>query len=483
MSSGLFGDTCYQAHLVKDHTSKPASTPETTVCFRRRRCPECFKQEVGPEALERHQCWYMDCRSCHEYVHGETHRCFIQRVPTPQERKRKRKRQTGPRNKRGAAAGLQTNAPEEEEQQDDVDDSIPPLHVFFDIEAIQPHEEHIANLVVAETEDDDRPVRFVGEHCLRDFLEWLDTLTLNDTRQVNVLAHNFQGYDDYFVVQQYHNDNRIVEQLRNGCKLLEVKHDRLRFIDSLSFFQMPLSAFPKTFGLTELHKGYFPHKFNLPEHQTYVGIVPALDYYMPETMSPEGKQAFETWHQEQRAKNVVFDFQKELVKYCESDVRLLKEGCLTFKRLFETLAGFNPFDHITIASACNMDLRMNRMIPNSIANEPAHGWRNKINQSQEALEWLTWCDHQQRQQALDTLTPEDLEQHDWMAEAYPDHPHPSLRPLRQTCGQCRGSSHPHHRSGGWVLPRHPDGLRIPRLFLAWMSHLLSQSSRKTCASL
>ena len=102
----------------------------------------------------------------------------------------------------------------------------------------------------------------------------------------------------------------------------------------MSFFQMPLSAFPKTFGLTELCKGYFPHKFNHPDHQTYVGPVPALDYYMPETMSLEGRQAFETWHQEQRAKNVVFDFQKELLAYCQSDVRLLKQGCLTFKRLF-----------------------------------------------------------------------------------------------------------------------------------------------------
>jgi len=76
---------------------------------------------------------------------------------------------------------------------------------------------------------------------------------------------------------------------------------------------MPLSAFPKTFGLTELQKGYFPHKFNLPEHQTYVGVIPALDYYMPETMSPKAKHELETWHQEQRNQNVVFDFQKELV--------------------------------------------------------------------------------------------------------------------------------------------------------------------------
>ena len=379
----FFGDTCFQMHLVKDHAGKPASNPQSTICSQRRRCPTCRKQNVGLDKIEKHQCGYLDCPSCHEYVDGETHRCFIQTAPKPQaNKKRKRKQQGGPRAKRGAAA-----APAEPETVPE--EEVPPLHVFFDIEAMQPQEKHIANLVVAETEDDDQPVCFPGHHCVRDFLEWLDTLTLNDTRQVNVLAHNFQGYDGYFVIHQYYGDNRIVQQLRNGCKLLEVKHDRLRFIDSLSFFQMPLSAFPKTFGLTELCKGYFPHKFNHPDHQTYVGPVPALDYYMPETLSPEGRQALEKWHQQQRDK--VFDFQHELLAYCQSDVRLLKEGCLTFKRLFETLTGFNPFEHITIASACNRDLRMNRMIPNSIASEPVRGWRNSINQSRVAIEWLTWC--------------------------------------------------------------------------------------------
>ena len=217
----------------------------------------------------------------------------------------------------------------------------------------------------------------------------------------------------------------MVEQLRNGCKLLEVKHDRIRFIDSLSFFQMPLLAFPNTLGLTELRKGYFPHKLNIPENQEYVGSIPTRDYYMPEDMSPKGRQEFETWHQEQRDNDVVFDFQKELAAYCKSDVRLLKEGCLTFKRLFEAKAGFNPFEHITIASTCNHDLRMNGMIPKSIASEPVNGWRNRINQSRVDLEWLNWCDHQRCQQAMEQLTHEDLEDHDLMARAYPDHRHPS----------------------------------------------------------
>ena len=180
---------------------------------------------------------------------------------------------------------------------------------------------------------------------MQEFFEWLDTLTLNDTPPANVLAHSFQGCDGYFVVHQYYADKQKVEQIRNGCKLLQVECNKIiRFIDSLSLFQMPLSTFPKTFGLAELKKGYFPHKFNTPENQEYVVPVPAIDYYMPEVMSPEGRQVFEKWHQEQRDKHVVFDFRKELVAYCESDVRLLKERCLTFKRLFEAKTGFNSLN-------------------------------------------------------------------------------------------------------------------------------------------
>jgi len=55
-------------------------------------------------------------------------------------------------------------------------------------------------LVVAETENDPRPFCFRGDHCIKEFLKWLDTLTLEDTHQVNTIAHNFQGYNGYFVV-------------------------------------------------------------------------------------------------------------------------------------------------------------------------------------------------------------------------------------------------------------------------------------------
>lgn len=182
---------------------------------------------------------------------------------------------------------------------------------------------------------------------------------------------------------------------------------------------MPLSAFPKTFGITELKKGYFPHLFNCMENQDYFGPVPAKDYYLPETMSVEGRKAFETWHDQQRAKQVVFNFAEELIAYCKSDVRLLKESCLTFKDVWSNYSTFNPFDCITIAAACNRDLRENHMIKDSIASEPTYGWKLNMNQSLAAKEWLTWQENQLRQTALENLCPEDLEAHDLNVNGLP----------------------------------------------------------------
>ena len=52
---------------------------------------------------------------------------------------------------------------------------------------------------------------------------------------------------------------------------MEVKCDyNMRFIDSISFTPMPLRDFPKTFGLKEIAKGYFPHKFNTDENLGHI---------------------------------------------------------------------------------------------------------------------------------------------------------------------------------------------------------------------
>ena len=71
-------------------------------------------------------------------------------------------------------------------------------------------------------------------------------------------------------------------------------------------------------------------------------------------MDSKKREKFLSWYNQQVVSNAVCDFQEELLKYCQSDVKLLKEGFLKFVQEFEEIAGFNPLiQSVTIASACN----------------------------------------------------------------------------------------------------------------------------------
>ena len=112
-------------------------------------------------------------------------------------------------------------------------------------------------------------------------------------------------------------------------------------------------------------------------------------------MDSKKRGKFPAWHARKVAEQAVFNFQEELLKYCESDVKLLKEGCLKFVAEFEEIAAFNPLvEAVTIASTCNLFWRREKVETDLIALELKGGWRgNHINQSKIALEWFHYQDH------------------------------------------------------------------------------------------
>ena len=126
---------------------------------------------------------------------------------------------------------------------------------------------HVPNLVVGMTAEDALPHIFRGENCMEQFLQWLEQLTEQDTRYVTALAHNFKGYDSYFVVKRLIERKQKFKPTRTGGKLLELTYrgGYIRFIDSMSFFAMALASFTKTFGLDPDHfkRGIF-HIFSTP---------------------------------------------------------------------------------------------------------------------------------------------------------------------------------------------------------------------------
>ena len=139
----------------------------------------------------------------------------------------------------------------------------------------------------------------------------------------------------------------------------------IKVIDSLNFLPMKLSKLPEVFGLKELKKGGFPHFFNTRENQRYVGPYPDPKYYRCDVMGKEEREKCLALLESKE--NCVFDFKKEMLNYCRSDVDILRQACLKFRDLLMSATGdcvrdergkpqwmgaVDPFDSVTIASMC-----------------------------------------------------------------------------------------------------------------------------------
>jgi len=181
-----------------------------------------------------------------------------------------------------------------------------------------------------------------------------------------------------------------------GAKLLYMylKSLDMKFKDSLCFLPMPLRKFSTTFGLEE-EKGHFPHFFNRPETQTYVGPLPPLEMYGIASMNAKNADELRRWYEDRQREAPVFDLQRELLYYCEKDVELLKRGVLEARRIFLDTTGFDPFHEcITLASACMRSYRRNFMGPDTIGIFPNEGYRGMYQQSCKAKKWLWWVQHE-----------------------------------------------------------------------------------------
>ena len=117
----------------------------------------------------------------------------------------------------------------------------------------------------------------------------------------------------------------------------------IKFIDLLNFIPMRWANFPKTFGIEELEKGYFPHLFNRKENENYFGPILTTPYYNPNGMSPKDREAFLAWHASKKESNYVFNFNDKILSYCRYDVDILCRCGLEFPELFHEITDIDPF--------------------------------------------------------------------------------------------------------------------------------------------
>jgi hypothetical protein len=306
---------------------------------------------------------------------------------------------------------------EEKEQKKDVKY----LTVYYDIETdqsspvpgLQNTFEHKPNLLVSHTVCDQcRNVTHNDYFCTvcrnrQNIFHNLDDPSLNVMSQffdylqsfkgkyeILLVAHNAKSFDGIFALQEVIARKMKPELILQGAKIICMKVGSWKFIDSLMFLTMPLSAMPKSFGLSELKKGYWPFLANTPEYYNYEGPMLGKEYYCVSTMKTKAALEFDKWYNEQVAQNYVFNFRRELIDYCVSDVTILRQGCTAFRTLFTELAGFDPMMHcITLSAACMATYRRNFLPEGKIGLVPDGGYHGRGKQSHVALKWLDYESH------------------------------------------------------------------------------------------
>ena len=346
-------DRLFKNQACYDHHKEPINGGGRSVCEVIRKCEKCGKaMDVRKIKDGGHICG-KKCRTCGLILNQEDteHLCYIQQL--------------------------------EQEEESSYNHLL-----FFDFEATQEHGTHRPNLCVVH--DEEREVAlFQGEDTVKNFCEWLFT---PEHKDCIVVAHNFQGYDGYFITK-FLIDNAIhYDIIYRGAKSLSmtIPMFNIKFIDSINFIPMSLAKFPKTFGQDELCKGYFPHMFNKEENQNYIGPIPCQNDYGVNFMKPGEREAFMAWHDEQVANNYRYDFREEIIKYCRSDVDILRKCCLLYREMFRKETDIDPFNKaLTIASYCQEVYRTNFLKKDTIAIFN-HDRQLKIKQSNVAVKWLSY---------------------------------------------------------------------------------------------
>ena len=226
---------------------------------------------------EKHRCGLTKCCICGKFVQLEGHRCL-----SNQRRRRKKRVIKWKKKKKYPKTGTTCR--------------------------ILPYRISTRRICIVQNEAGDEWI-FQGDNTRDEFCEWLFTTEHGNCR---VMAHNFQGYDSYFVLQYLREHGVKYDVIMRGAKVLSLTVDmfNVRFVDSLNFTPMKLANFPKTFGIEELAKGYFPHLFNKKENESYVGPIPPAPYYNPTGMNPKDRETFLAWHTTKKESNYVFNFKK-----------------------------------------------------------------------------------------------------------------------------------------------------------------------------
>ncbi len=279
-----------------------------------------------------------------------------------------------------------------------VEEILHPKYIIYDFETDTHTDIHIPNhveidiLKIDETQSHKyencliNSFGFNGYGCDEKFCDWLFT---TENSNSTVIAHNGAGYDNKFILQYCLNKGLNPSSfIRQGSRITYMNFNRfkIRFIDSYHFFNEPLKNLSKTYDIDTL-KGYFPHHFNIPKNQNYIGTIPDVKYFGINNMMPDDYKIFKPWYDMQ--KDIIdWSFKKEMVTYCRADVVLLSKAVLKFRKNFKDDLDTDPFRYTTLASLC-----MSTYINNLMPEKTIVGNNTDKKDSLVCREWLSYLDN------------------------------------------------------------------------------------------
>ena len=363
----FFGKRCFNNHL-KNRSKVEDKTD--IVCDAVKKCLDCNRIITG-KYVNNHKCGYSECNNCNKYV-SKKHKSYLKKVKA-----------------KGGYCTVDTMKPCKNNDSIKKADWCYPCrtytekYMFYDFEATQNTGTHTVNLSIAQD--------FEGKEYIHNSIEEFCKCFLNDKfKGYTFIAHNSKGYDSHFVLKWLIDQGIKPYCIYNGAKIMfmEIPKLSIRFIDSLNFLQMPLKSFPKTFGMSELKKGYFPHYFNKECNKDYVGTIPSKKHYGFNQMKPDERTKFLKWYEERVRENYIFDFKKEILEYCRSDIDILRRGIMKLREDFIELENIDPLRYITIASVCMTIYRSNYMPNKTITIVPEYAKTDNF--SKMSIMWLNY---------------------------------------------------------------------------------------------
>ena len=178
--------------------------------------------------------------------------------------------------------------------------------------------------------------------------------------------------------------------------MLLVLPKKIRFFDSLSIFQQPLSSLPDSFGFGHmLKKGTFAIGL-LKTSATNIrktfprSVFPPIEHFETDFMSQKKYEDFITWHadmvQTYIAKRKRYDFDAELLSYCLDDCRVLLVAIMKFRELFQSVTTLDPLTrNFTLASIALEHFLFTKPNDVKIGITPVNGYARQKSAEEVAL--------------------------------------------------------------------------------------------------